>query len=272
MSTFRVLDQAPQYLLPNGQVNAGGSLLTYETDLSTPKITWADPDKATPNPTTILLTAEGRTETDVWGEGEYGLVLKDADGVTIWTRNNVQAGGDPGQTIPDLSGNVGEFLTNDGSNLQWAAIREVPDPTGSADYILSTDGTNLLWIPQPEVEQPDIEVGTTSVIVGDGSGERFAIQTGSFTIPSAASRTSTTNITFGVAFTKILAVVPMASTYAVNEYGAGATITAEGFTVGTAASGATLRANIVDDGGDSGDEIVNPVSGTYTAFGLVAAS
>lgn len=272
MSTFRVLDQAPQYLLPNGQVNAGGSLLTFESDLATPKITWADPDKSTPNPTTIDLDAAGRTETDVWGEGEYGLVLKGADGVTIWTRNNVQAGGDPGQTIPDLSGNAGEFLTNDGSNLQWAAIREVPDPTGSADYVLSTDGTNLIWVQQQEIPEPDIEVSTASLTVGEGSGERFSIQTGTGTIPAAASRTSTANITFGTAFTKILAVVPMASTYAVNEYGAGATITAEGFTVGSAASGATVRANIVDDGGDSGDEIVNPVSFTYVAFGLVAAA
>src|SRR5690606_22439540 len=134
MSTFRILDQAPQYLLPDGKVNAGGSITFYETDLTTPKLTWSDPEQTTPNPNPLPLDAAGRTQYDVWGEGEYGAVMRDAAGVTIWTRNNVRVAGDANQEIPALV--AGQFLTNDGSNLQWAPVREVPDPTGSNGQVL----------------------------------------------------------------------------------------------------------------------------------------
>lgn len=272
MATFRILNQAPQYLLPNGQVNAGGSLAFYETDLTTLKNTWSDPDKSTLNANPVELDAAGRTETDVWGDGEYGVVLKDADGAVIWTRNNVEATGGAGTTIPALE--AGKFLTNNGTILQWQDITSnlLPDQSGSNSYILSTDGANPIWIPQPEVEEPDIEIGSNGTFIGTGEGERFAAQSGTFTVPATSSRSSNVAIVFPVAFTKIQCVLPMASTYAVNSYGAGATITVAGYTPGSPASGATITANITDDGGDSGDEILNPVNGAWIAFGLVAAS
>lgn len=162
MSTFRILNQAPQFLLPNGKVNAGGSVLTYATDLTTPKITWSDPEKATPNATEILLDAAGRTFVDVWGEGEYGIVMKDAAGVTQWTRNNVRAGGDAAQTIPDMV--AGGFLTNDGSNLSWEQILQVPDPTGADGYMMYSDGSNAYWGPAPSVTTSDVTITTNRIV------------------------------------------------------------------------------------------------------------
>lgn len=272
MATYRILNQAPQYFLPSGKVNAGGSLTFYETDLSTPKGTWSDPGKSTPNANPVILDAAGRTSTDVWGDGAYGVVMRDAAGTTIWTRNNVQPAGSASQEIPALES--GKFLTNDGTNLLWQAIANLllPDMSGSNGYILSTDGANATWIPQPTLAQPNIALTNTSAILSTGSGERLCIQSGSGTIPAAGSRTSNVNITFPTAFTKIWAVLPMASTYAVNEYGAGATITAAGFTINGSASSATITANIVDDGGGSGATITNPVSFAWIAIGLIAAA
>ncbi len=92
MPTFRLLNQAPQYLLADGSVNAGGSLHFYETDLTTPKDTWSDADLTVLNANPVTLNAQGRTVTDVFGDGEYGVVMKDALGAVIWTRNNVSNG------------------------------------------------------------------------------------------------------------------------------------------------------------------------------------
>lgn len=273
MSAFRVLNQAPQYLLADGSVNAGGKLFFYETDLTTPKNTWAEEALTTLNSNPVVMDAAGRTLTDVWGDGEYGVVMTDADDVVIWTRNNVQAGGDPAQEIPALVAD--RFLFTDGADLIWAPVLQVPDPTDLANYYLASDGTGVpVWqqFPEPDpVPEPDIVVTTTSLTVGEGTGDKFAIQTGTGTIPASVSRSSNVAITFGVPFTKVLAVVPTASTVAVNTFGAGAVLTAAGFTVGSAASGATITANITDDGGSSGDEIANPVSFAWVAFGLVAA-
>ena len=61
--TYRILNQAPQYLLPDGSVNAGGSLTFFEPDLSTPKNTWSDPDMVTLNANPVLLDSAGRTVT-----------------------------------------------------------------------------------------------------------------------------------------------------------------------------------------------------------------
>lgn len=174
MSTFRILNVAPQYLLPDGRVNAGGSLTFYETDLSTLRQTWSDPDQTVPNPNPVTLDAAGRTATDVWGSGEYGVVMRDAAGVAIWTRNNVRAAGQATQEIPALV--AGQFLTNDGSNLQWGPIREVPDPQGSDGYLLSNDGVNTQWIPPPEPPAAsDIAVTASRMVLADAEGNKWQI-------------------------------------------------------------------------------------------------
>jgi len=64
MSAFRILNQAPQYL-PSGKVNAGGSLAFYETDLTTLKDTWSDPDLIVLNSNPVELDAAGRSETNI---------------------------------------------------------------------------------------------------------------------------------------------------------------------------------------------------------------
>lgn len=189
MSSFRPLGQFVQYFLDNGEVNAGGSVTFYQTDLTTLKATYSDPGLTVLNANPVPLDADGRLSADVWGSGVYGAVLKDAGGVMIQTLNNVQSGADPGFTIPALV--TGDFLTNDGSTLQWAAIKQVPDPTGVAGDILSTDGTLVFWQAVAALGIPVVTTGGSSITI---SGKK--VIWGSGTLPASGSNTTNVALTF----------------------------------------------------------------------------
>lgn len=256
---------------------SGGKLYFYELDATTLKDTWQEFDKSTLNENPVTLDSAGRVPAPVWGDGDYTVAFHASDDTVIVAATEFRDPAPAEAGLPDATGHDGEYLTATGGTYAWSGPWwPNPDPTGSPGEMVVANGSGDAYILQPqptvEVPEPDIVIADTSVIIGDGSGERWMEQTGTGTIPAAAARTSNTNITFPVAFTKIRHVEVTASTYAVNEYGAGATLTAAGFTVGSAASSATITANIVDDGGDSGDSIVNPVSFTWKASGLVAAA
>ncbi len=265
--TFRLLDQAPQYLLPDGTLNAGGSLTFYETDLTTLQNTWSDPDQNTLNPNPVPLDAAGRAQYDIWLDGEYGVVLKDADGVTIWTRNNVNNGSEAGAVIPALV--TGQFLTNDGSNLLWQPILQVPDPTGLANYVLTSDGTGTpIWqqIEEPEPpEDPDITVGDNSFIAGlVADPTKWAVEWGTATVPASGSHASSVAITFAEPFNDTPVIIPSI---------AQASICAAGSNGGASYSGAssngfTLNINVNDDDDRSQFNITSPVAVSWVAIGL----
>lgn len=168
MAAFRVLGQFVQYFLDNGQVNDGGSVTFYETDLTTLKNTYTDPTLTVPNSNPVVLTADGRLSSDAWGDGEYGAELKDADGVVLEALNNIQSGADAGFVIPALV--AGAYLTNDGSNLQWdndVAAQLLPDMTGEAGNILYTDGTISYWDAppdEPDIPEPEVIIVASTVL------------------------------------------------------------------------------------------------------------
>ena len=193
MSSFRPLGQFIQYFLDDGQVNAGGSVTFYETDLTTLKNTYSDPALTVLNSNPVTLAADGRLSADVWGSGVYGAVLKDASGTVIETRNNIQSGADPGFSIPALV--ASEFLTNDGSNLLWQAIQQVPDPTGSAGDILGTDGTLVFWQSLATLNIPVITPGASSLKIGT-----VLIQWGSASVAASGTNTANATVFFSPAF------------------------------------------------------------------------
>lgn len=193
MASFRPLGQFNQYFLDDGSVNAGGSITFYETDLTTLKDTFSDPDLTVPNSNPVLLDADGRLSTDVWGSGVYGAVLKDSLGTIIETRNNIQSGADPGLVIPALIANA--FLTNDGSNLLWSLISQVPDPTGSNGNWLTTDGSNFIWAPLPTPTLPTIVITATSIKINN-----LLIQWGTGVMPAPGTSSASVTVNFGTAF------------------------------------------------------------------------
>lgn len=196
MATFRILNQAPQYLLADGSVNAGGKLAFYETDLTTPKNTWSDPDMTVLNSNPVIMDAAGRSLTDIWGDGEYGAVMLDADDNVIWTRNDVRADGGASQQLPAPV--AGEFLVGDGSQFVTTPIIQVPDPTGQAGKQLESDGALAFWATKatiPTLPTDGITDTPTSIRVGD-----TLLQWGSDTIPASGGFLSSKAVTFGTAF------------------------------------------------------------------------
>lgn len=202
--SYRPLGQFPQFHLNNGQLNSGGFIHTYENDLTTPKLTYSDEGLTIPNTNPIELDASGRPETDIWGDGVFGMTVSDSLSVVYLTANNIQPDTGSTQTIPALE--LGEFLTNDGSNLLWEPVAQVPDPDGFADYILSNDGANFLWIPQPEIviPEPDIVITTSpdkSLRVGTSdSTTKVLTQYGTGSAPASGNKQTTLAVTFPTAF------------------------------------------------------------------------
>jgi hypothetical protein len=66
----------------NGHPYAGGTINTYVPSTTTPKTTWADAGATAANTNPIVLDAAGRA--DVFGDGLYRLVIRDAGGAQIF--------------------------------------------------------------------------------------------------------------------------------------------------------------------------------------------
>lgn len=269
MSSFRILNQAPQYLLADGTVNAGGKLQFFETDLSTPKDTWSDEAMTTLNSNPVVMDAAGRSLTDIWGDGEYGVKMMDADDVVIWTRNNVKASNAEPLAIPALQD--GEFLTNNGSVLQWQTIIQVPDPTGHADDILYSDGTLAYWgapPAEPDIPDPDIVVDSESFRAGVSSDNtKFFMLTGTGSAPSTGTKSTTVSVPFDPTFDALWNVIITPTVSSATPSGAIPTLSVTGWTPGNASSSVTVNFNIPDDDSTSNWKFNSAVTFAWTAIG-----
>jgi len=269
VSSFRILNQAPQYLLADGRLNAGGSLTFYETDLTTPKQVWTDEAKTTLAANPLSMDASGRTLTDVWGDGIYGVVMKDALGNVQWTRNDVQQGGDPGTTIPPLQN--GEYLTTDGTVLLFQPIIQVPDPTGHSGQVLYSDGSLAYWgaLPvNPDPPDPEIEVTSTSFRAGISSDNtKFFMLSGTATAPNTGTKFTSQTISFSPAFDVLWNVHITPTTSSTTPAGCLPTHSVTGWSFGNASSGVTVNFNIPDDDSSANFKFSTTVPFAWTAIG-----
>lgn len=235
---YRFLNPAPLFFnIPGTAPASGGSLSFYEISTTDPKDTWSDEDLTIPNSNPVLIDASGRANTNIWLDGDYTVVLRDGDGVTVWTRD-VTSGFAAGTTIPALVADY--FLTNDGTNLSWQPILQLPDPTGSDGYMLTTDGANFLWTPVPEIPEvpdPEIVVGTLSFRGGvSDDTNKFLIQAGNDSAPSSPSgKTTSKNVLFATTYTAapVVTITPVGSTFTnagyMTDFGV-TSVTTTGFT------------------------------------------
>lgn len=230
---FRVLDPAPVFWNTDGVTPCAGGTLTFsDTGTTTPKNVYADPALTVNNGSTVDLDSAGRANVDIWGDGEYRVVLMDGNGVIVWTRDNVRDVASGGLAIPALVTDA--FLTNDGANSLWAAIRQVPDPAGASDKVLSNDGENLIWIAKPAngADATNVTDNATGFTVGS-----FAVRTGTDTAPNVGGRSTSKAVTFATAFASppvFIGITPTYSTVSTNSNQPSWTITtssASGFTV-----------------------------------------
>lgn len=271
--TFRFYNPAPVlHDLLGLEPCAGGTLAFFDRGTTTPRMTWADADKAVPNPNPVPLDSSGRVNNNVWLDGAYSVVLKNAAGATVWTRD-VDSGSGAGQAIPALV--TGEFLTNDGSNLAWAPVLEVPDPTGAEGHVLTVASGLPAWVPPaepPVIPDPDIVIGTAPPSFRAGvsdSTTKILHQYGTGSAPASGARTTNAAISFPVPFDKIFCVMATPKQNVVGAHGIGATCAITGYTQGAASSGCTVNFNSADDGGDSGYQIINAIPFDWVAIGTV---
>lgn len=264
MSTFRILSQAPVYFDTAGKPLSGGYLKFYATGTTTAKDVYSDADKSSNLGSTVSLDSDGRTESDVWGDGEYRVRLYASDDTLIAESDDVQLPGGAGSSIPALSS--GKFLTNNGSVLQWAEIRQLPDPTGSSGKVLSTDGTNFTWIDKPadgsDGTSPDTSSTSTSATIAG-----FLIQTGSATAAASGSDSTSKAVTFGVEYDSAALFVGITPTTVSQN---GPCQVTWNLTAAPTKSGFTVAFDVSE--GNSGDSKVNnDVPFDWVAFGIKAA-
>jgi hypothetical protein len=266
VASFRILNQAPQYLLPDGRVNAGGSLTFYETDLTTLKDTWSDEGMTTPtlNSNPVVFDAAGRTLTDVWGDGEYGVEMRDALGVVHWTRNNVQVSSDANQAIPD-GNEVGDILIWDGDGWVPTAGILVPDPTGLQNYQLESDGTGIpIWVQTAEPEPPpesDIDAEPTFLRLNT-----YLRVWGTGTAPAAPSAKHTSvTVTFAKAFSGTPYHPSITITSAGGSTPSGAICTHA--VTNLTSTGMTVTFNVPDDDSNSSWKLANATPFSYVVEG-----
>ncbi len=268
MPAFRLLNQFPVYFDRAGRLADGGRLLFFETDTTTPKDVFGDPDLSVNNGNSVTIGSDGRAEVDVWGDGRYYVRLEDADGTLIADANHVEAGGGSEATIPPLES--GAFLTNNGSLLLWSEIREVPDPTGQGGKILGTDGDVLIWQPVqeiPEPPEPDISVDSDSIRIGGGGSTSWLQQIGSGSAAATGSKSTTANVTFPK---------PYASTPKVFVTNTAGFITQKGNVMPTVSvtnrstTGFTVSFSTETGEGNADNNIVTPVAFDWLAVGTVS--
>ena len=75
-----------------GAILAGGSVTTYEAGTTTPLATYTDLAGAVPNTNPVILDAGGSATIRVTNGVAYKFIVKDSDGVTVHTEDNIIVG------------------------------------------------------------------------------------------------------------------------------------------------------------------------------------
>lgn len=268
MAAFRIYSKIDTFWGQTGQLLAGGQIRFFDAGTTTPRNVFGNEELTVNNGSTVTLDSSGRPNVDVWGSGEYFVELYDALGVKQGEADDVQEQGAAAASIPSQAGNLGKFLSTDGSLLQWQAVRQVPDPTGQANKILGTDGSNLTWVNRPADgaagATADIDVTATSAIVGDGI-DRMRWLTGTGSASASGGRTTSVAITFASAFAAAPVFVGIMPTVSV--------ITGVGYAPVCSATNITttgFTANFDVNSDQSGANISVPVTFQWFAMGDVA--
>lgn len=264
MAAHRIYSRLNTFFGLQGQLLAGGYLKFYTEETTTPKDVYGDEALTVNNGSQVDLDASGRPEEDIWGDGDYFVELYDADDVKQGDMDNVAIYGGGGLTIPALAS--GEFLTNNGTVLQWDSIIQVPDPTGQSGKILGNNGTSAIWQAPAEAIEPEITVDEVDkeFIAGVSSDDtKFVTLSGTSTAPASGGRETTKAIVFSTAFNTLQHVA--------------ITITADGLTAyndcpriqltSQSVTGFTVRFNTGENSTASGWDITSDVPFSWIAFG-----
>lgn len=261
MASFRFYNPAPVLMDLLGLAPcAGGSLSFYDIGTTTPRNTWSDRDMAILNTNPVPLDSSGRANVNIWLDGAYSVVLRDAANVVIWTRD-VDSGVEDGFAIPPLAN--GQWLTNDGSNLLWGTFFQLPDPTGSDGKFPVASGGGYVLQAQPTIPTLPIVTTDTSIKIND-----ILDQWGTGSIP-ATGGAAVSNVTIN--FPTPYIATPNCSVNINRSSGvvAAGFIGCLGYTASTTQLTVFFDLNITELG--SSYNLVSPVPITWRAVGKVAS-
>ena len=270
--SYRFGDPNPAYVnLLGTESAAGGTLQFYDYQTTTPKATYSDRDLTIPNANPVELDASGRAETEIWLDGEYTVVLRDADNTVIWTRDVVPEVS-PTTTLPDPTTLPGGTVKSNGTGYELVTVLELPDPTDSAGYmpVVNSDGTGYNLQPQPEppeIPDPEIVVSTSPASFRAGVSDdttKFFIQTGSGSAPASGTENTQVSVTFAEPF----AAAPWHISIEQTHDGVTSLGVVPQYTISArSASGFTVRFSTEENSDFSGWNITSAVPFTYAAFG-----
>jgi hypothetical protein len=268
--SYRFPDPNPVLISLLGTESAAdGTLQFYSYQTTTPKATYSDRDLTIPNANPVELDASGRAETEIWLDGEYTVVLRDADDTVIWTRDVVPEVS-PTTTLPDPTTLPGGTVKSNGTGYELVDVLELPDPTDSSgQYPVTVNGVyTLVNIPEePEIPDPEIVVSASPASFRAGVSDdstKFYIQAGSGSAPASGTENTQVSVTFAEPFAATPWHISIEQTHdgvtslgVVPQY----TITAR------SASGFTVRFSTEENSDFSGWNITSAVPFTYAAFG-----
>lgn len=165
----RLINPTPQFLDGNGDPLHSGLLYFYEAGTSTFKATYADAEETIANTNPVELDAAGRVPS-IFYTGLSRIVLKDANGLQIWDRDNVGSGSafEPfGEWQNFIEYDVNDFVfkggliyqsrtnanqnndpsSNPGANENWVEVRFVETYNSTVVYaigdVVRTSGGSL---------------------------------------------------------------------------------------------------------------------------------
>ena len=128
---------------------------------------------------TLTLTEDGSApDLSNYDAVRIDIVYSDSQAICEWRQVNVQpssgGGGEAPSELPNLTGNEGRFLSNNGSELEWVdAPNEIPDITGNEGKLLSNNGTEIEWIDTP-TSLPAQEGHSGKFLTTDGANLSWA--------------------------------------------------------------------------------------------------
>jgi hypothetical protein len=132
----------PKFQVPNlsGTNLSGGKVYFYIVGTSTPKDTYSDAAFTVPNDNPVILDSRG--EADIYVDGAYKIILKDADDVEIWTFADYEYGAESIEDPFAFTGAIqsGYVVAN---KAEAAALTLVSTDAGRKVFITSSDGGNF---------------------------------------------------------------------------------------------------------------------------------
>lgn len=144
---------------------------------SSGKNIWLDEGKTT---SVQQIQADSKGMASWYADGDYRMVVKDSDGIVLWTWDNVKMTSD---TATMWEGNVGTAYPSATSMNQWQMFALVT-ASDKLVFVGINDGTAFINVFQPFGVGADVASATALPVINDG--DYFDV-TGTTTITSIAS-------------------------------------------------------------------------------------